>query len=93
MAVYNEDAPAVGRGVDGVFLNRDVSINTGEPLDEFIVVTGDVDDLGTFARCAQDFLDDVVVLLRPINSATQLPDIDQTADDVESADLVIAQEI
>ena len=45
------------------------------------------------ASFAQNFLDHVVVLLRPVNSATQRPDIDQVADDVERIEIVLAQKI
>jgi len=36
-------------------------------------------------------LDDVVVLLRPVNTAPQLPDVDQIADDVKRFTFVLAQ--
>jgi len=42
---------------------------------------------------AQDFLDDVVVLLRPINSAAQSPDIDQIAHHIERLEVVLAEKI
>ena len=56
------------------------------------MIAGDINDVCAFARFAQEFLDDIVVLLRPIDSAPHLPDIDQVADDVERFEIVIAQE-
>ncbi len=70
-----------------------MAVDSAKAANEFIVIAGDVDDLCSLARGAQDFLDDVVVLLRPIDSAAELPDIDQIAHDVERADIVPAQEI
>src|SRR6266700_3461593 len=40
-------------------------------------------------KCADEF----VVILRPVASASQLPDIDQIADDIELLAIVIAQEL
>src|SRR5438067_9802254 len=61
--------------------------------DEFIVVARDVDDARALARFAEKFLDDVVVLLRPINSAPHLPDIDKIPDDVERLELMVAEKL
>src|SRR5262249_40520105 len=60
---------------------------------EFVVISRDVDDAGTLAGLAQDFLDDVVVLLRPINSATQRPDINEIPHYVERVEIVLAKKI
>ena len=79
--------------MDGVALDADVAVNTMESRDHFVMVAGDVNDPCAFARFAQDFLDDVVVLLRPINPATELPDINQITHNVESLEFVFAQEI
>ena len=49
----------------------------------FVVVAGDVDDLGALARLAQDLLHDVVVRLLPVPAAPQLPAVDDVADEVE----------
>src|ERR1700682_3838814 len=93
MAVNNQNAPPIGGGVDEVFGDRDMAVVTAKASEEFVVVAGDVNDASAFARFAQEFLDDVVVLLRPIDSAPHLPDIDQIADDVERFEFVIAQKI
>ena len=41
---------------------------------------------------AQDLLDHVVVLLRPITRAAQAPDVDDIADEIEGVRLDLAQE-
>ena len=46
-----------------------------------------------FARLPQNFLDDIVMLLRPIDPAPELPDIDQVAHDIERADIIIPQKL
>src|SRR5205823_2026275 len=46
-----------------------------------------------FARFSKNLLDDVVMLLRPVNPAPQLPDVDQIAHDIECLELVLAQKI
>ena len=91
--MHDEDAPAIGGRVDGLLLERDVAVVSDESGHELVVVPRDIDDARAFARFAQEFLDDVVVLLRPIDATTKLPDIDEIADDVERLHLVIAKEL
>ena len=52
-----------------VFLDVDVPVSTEEVGYQLIVIAGNVNYASALARLAQDFLDDVVMLLRPINSA------------------------
>ncbi|MEY2504402.1 MAG: hypothetical protein QOG27_682, partial [Verrucomicrobiota bacterium] len=93
VSMNDEDASAIGRQVDRLFLDRDMTVVAAKAPHQFIVIPGDVDDARAFARFAQKFLDDVVVLLRPVNSAAHLPGIDEVADDVERFQFVIAEEI
>src|SRR5205823_1075894 len=90
----NDKQPApIGRVVNGVLLDRNIAVRTGECADEFVMVAGDIDNRHAFARLARNFLNDVVLWLRPENSTSQLPDIDQIADDVEFVAIIIAQEL
>ncbi len=57
------------------------------------MVSRDVNHARAFAGFAQDLLDDIVVLLRPIEATPQLPEIDQIADDVERLHLIVTEEI
>jgi hypothetical protein len=57
------------------------------------VVARDVDNTRAFARFAQNLLDDVIMLLRPVTATAHLPDIDQIADDVEHLEIVLTQKI
>ena len=74
-------------------LDFDIAVNATEVGHQLVVIARDIDHMRAFARFAQNFLDHVVVLLGPVNSATQRPDIDQVADDVQSLEIVRAQEI
>ena len=59
---------------------------------KFVVVPRDIDDPGPFARFAQNFLDDVVMLLRPVDSPAQRPDVEQVTHNVERVEVVLFQE-
>ncbi len=79
--------------MDCPLLDLDVAVGPAEVGHQLVVISRDVDHMRSFARFAQKFLDHVVVLLRPINSTTQRPDIDQVADDVQNLEVVFAQKI
>ena len=93
VSVNDENPPSIGGFMDGVVLDADVAVEAFELADHFVVVAGDIDHPRALARLAQDFLDDIVMLLRPVNRAAQLPDIDQIADDVERFEFVVAEKI
>src|SRR4029077_422273 len=76
-----------------VLLNLDIPVGTTEARHQFVVISRDVNYARPLAGFAQNFLDDVVVLLGPINYATQRPDIDQVADDVQRIEIGLAQKI
>lgn len=59
----------------------------------FVVVARNVEDLGALARLAQDFLDYVVVALRPIPAFAQAPTVDDVADEIEVVGIGVPQEI
>ncbi len=60
---------------------------------ELVVIAGDVDDARALARLAQDFLHDVVVRLRPIPSAADLPAVDDVADEIKVVGFGVAEKI
>src|SRR6476620_5935564 len=76
-----------------VLLNLDIPVGTTEARHQFVVISRDVNYAGALAGFAQNFLDDVVVLLWPINCATQRPDIDQVAHDVQSIEIGLTQKV
>lgn len=71
MPMQNEEAAPVGRGMHSVLLDRDCAICAKMAGEKFVVIPGNIDNPRAFARFAQDLLDDVIVLLRPINSPAQ----------------------
>jgi hypothetical protein len=74
-------------------LDLDIAVDAAKASHEFIVVSRDVNHARALACFAQNFLDYVIMLLRPINSATQRLNIDQIADDVERAEIILAQKV
>ena len=71
----------------------DIAVGATEVSYKLVVVSRDVNHTRALARFPQNFLDHVIMLLWPINSATQRPDVDQVAHDVQSFEIVRAQKI
>lgn len=73
-------------------MDGDSARGTEETGEKLIVITRDADDPGAFARFAKELVDDVVMLLRPVDSTPQRPDVDQVAHHIERLKLVLLQE-
>src|ERR1700720_4412200 len=80
VAMNDEQAAPICRLMNRVLLDRNVAVRAAEGADEFVVVAGYVDNGDALACLAQNFLNDVFLLLRPENSAPQLPNVNQVAD-------------
>src|SRR4029077_3052059 len=93
MTVNDQDSFSGRRYMDGVSLDIDVSVRATEVPDHLVVITRNVDDARAFSGFAQNFLNDVVVSLRPVTSAPHRPDVDQIADNVQVLEFVLAQKI
>lgn len=93
MPVKDQNTAPIRRDMNRMLLNRDRTIRSEVAGKELVVISRNVDHPGPFARLAQNFLDDVVVLLWPVNPAPQRPDINQVADNVERVELVFLQEV
>ena len=93
MAVHNEQSAAIRCFVNGIFLERDARVMPVESGEEFIVVADDVDDFRSLPAFAQEFLNDIVVFLRPVDASAQGPDVDEVADKVERVELHILEKI
>jgi hypothetical protein len=59
----------------------------------FVVIAGDIDDAGTFARFAQQLLNDVVVGLGPNRAAADFPEVEDVADQVFGFRVVALREV
>jgi len=62
-------------------------------LDEFIVIAGDVDDLGLFAAFAQELLDEGVVVIAPEPAELEFPAVDEIAHQVKVLAVHDTQEV
>lgn len=93
MPMDDQDFSAVRRGVDRILADFDTGVVPVEGREEFVVVADDVNDLGAFAALAEEFLDHIVVILGPVDSATKSPDIDQIADKVERLKFRIPEKV
>jgi len=87
--VQDENAPPIGGEMDRMLLNRYRAVGTEMAREKLIVISWNIDDTRPFARFAEQLLNDVVVLLRPINATSQRPDVDQVANDIERVELVL----
>src|SRR6266496_4965168 len=74
---------AISQTMNGMFLHGDAAVGAVKFGEQIAVVTWDVNSPGAFAEFAQNLLDDVIMLLRPVNAAPQLPDVDQVAHHIE----------
>ena len=89
--VHDEQAASIRRFVNGVFLKGHAGVVSVESREEFIVVADDVNDLRPLSTFAQKFLYDVIMLLRPINTTTQGPYVDEVSDEIEGVELHVPQ--
>ena len=71
----------------------DVAVGATEVGHQLVVISRDLNYMRPFAGLTQKFLDHVVVLLRPVNSATQRPNINQVTHNVQRIEIVHAQKI
>src|SRR5439155_11839029 len=69
VAVNDEHAASVSEAMNGVLLNLDVAISAVEFPEQVVVISRDINDPCALARFTKNLLDDVIVLLGPVNSA------------------------
>ena len=94
MAVNDEISFAIrGRVNDALHQCHGAETRADEFLQEFVVIAVNQSDAGVFPIFTQQFLDQKIVLLRPIPFAAQLPAVDEITDDVEMFAFGIAQEL
>ncbi len=92
VTMHHQNPSPVGRGVHRVFLKRHAGVFPMEAGQKLVVVAGNINDFCSLAAFAEELLNDVVVLLRPVDAAPQRPDVNQIPDQVKSIELRIAQE-
>jgi len=93
MSVQDEITLAVGGDVHRAFDESDrAEAHAEELLEEFVVIAGDEGDFGALAVFPKQLLDEHVVVFRPKPFASQLPAVDEVADDVEVRAFGVAEE-
>jgi hypothetical protein len=68
-------------------------VHAAEIADCLIMVAWDEDHTYALADTAQQFLEDIVVALRPMGAATDAPEVDDVANKIDRIGIVVAQEI
>ena len=98
IAVQYPNASPVRRGVN--HLVRHLNSTDGQVRRVFekiahkhVVVAGDEDNARTFARLAQQFLNHIVVRLRPVPALFELPAINDVSDQINALGFVVREKI
>jgi len=74
----------IGGAVDGFFHDfNSAKLVADKFTRKFVMVAGDVDHAAAFARALEQLLHHVVVRLRPVPAATQLPAVDDVAHQIK----------
>ena len=82
--MHDEEALALNTFVQNVATNFDAAELKPDVITrELIVIAGHVNDVGTLARFAQDFLQHVVVGLQPVPTFFQAPSVDNVTDQIK----------
>lgn len=94
VAMYYQEAFAAGTGMNEFLDDSYVSeLVVGIGVQRDVVVAGNIDDTGAPLCFAEQDADDIVVLLWPVGSALQCPQVNDVADEVEGFALDTVQEV
>ena len=79
--MQDQQPAAIRQRVYSIALDCDVTeLMIDKPSREFVMIAGDIDDIGAVTGLLQDFLHNIVVRLRPIPRTLQSPSINNIAD-------------
>ena len=94
VAMNDEVAFAVSRCMDRAALDLDPAEGQAEELTgELIVVAGNEHHPRAPADLAQQFLDDIVMRLRPVPAGAETPAVDDVADQIDRVGLDMAEHV
>jgi hypothetical protein len=94
ISMHDEVALAVRCDMHGLLHHLDAAeVVTGKIAQEFVVIAGDVDHARALAGLAQELLHHVIVGLRPIPAAFQLPGIDDVANQIDGLGIVVTKKV
>lgn len=94
VAVNHQEPPALLGDMRGfAHQAHSAKVHVDIVAQRFVMVAGNVDDLGSFTRLAEQLLNDVVVALIPIDRLAQPPAVDDVADQVQVLGFGMAEKI
>jgi len=94
IAVNEQETPTIGGFVDEFVDHLDLAENDAAVVAQHLVVIARDEDHAVAMPCpAQQFLDDRVLRLRPVDTAAHRPEVDDVADQKSLLGGVFAQEI
>ena len=90
----NPQSLAIGSFVDVVFLDSNLAkIETEIMARGFVMVAWNIDNASTVAGLAKQFLNDVIMFLRPEKAFLQLPAINDIAHEIECLATCVFQKV
>jgi len=94
VSVQDPETASVGGFVHGIGKNDDAAEGeTGKLMKEFVMISGDAYHVRTLADFAQEFLNDIVVGLRPIPRAFEGPTIEDIANEIPVVGVVAFEKV
>src|SRR3982074_3794355 len=94
IAVNHEIAPSIDTDMDGIFHDVDATEMRAVIVpQELVMVAGDVNDLGAFARLAQHFLREVVERLPAVRCVLRRPAVDESAEEIDGLGIMAAEKV
>ena len=94
IAVHDDVAPAAGRGVQSVAMDLDAAeLHARIVAQGFVVIAGNHNQPRALADFPHQLLKHVVVRLRPMRTATDLPEIYDVADKIDYIGFAASQQI
>ena len=84
IAMHNPKTFAVGRLVNVIFLDRDITKIIAKIMaGSFIMIAQDIDHAGAVTRFSQQILNDVIMFLWPVEALFQLPAVNNITNQIE----------
>jgi hypothetical protein len=94
MAVQNQVTFAICGGMNDLTRQHDAAkIHIDKLLQEFVMISGDVNDLRFLAAFAKQLLNENILIVLPMPLRPQLPAVNEIADQVQVAAIALAQKL
>ena len=90
----HQEALPVRRFVNGIhFYDHAAEVGAAIIAKSFIMISGDIDNLGALSGLPQKLLDDIIVRLRPIPGPLQPPSVNDIPNQIDLFCVVVRDEI